>query len=80
MENGAAPEDLTPASVVEDHAAPTFSLGGPLGYAISPDGKEIAYVVNLEKVPAESTNNDVFVLAVGAAPSYGEEGVGECGE
>jgi dipeptidyl aminopeptidase/acylaminoacyl peptidase len=63
---GGAPEDLTPASVVGDHAAPTFSLGGPTGYAISPDGKEIAYVVNLDKVPAESTNNDVFVLAVGA--------------
>jgi dipeptidyl aminopeptidase/acylaminoacyl peptidase len=66
---GAVPEDLTPASVVGDHAAPSFSLGGPMGYAISPDGKEIAYVVNLEKVPAESTNNDVFVLAVGAAAS-----------
>ena len=65
---GGAPQDLTPQSVVGDHAAPTFSLGGPLGYAISPDGREIAYVVNLEKVPAESTNNDVFVLAVGAAP------------
>ena len=67
--DGGAPEDLTPQSVVGDHAAPTFSLGGPTGYAISPDGREIAYVVNLEKVPAESTNNDVFVLAVGAAPS-----------
>ncbi len=66
---GGAPEDLTPQSLVGDHEAPTFSLGGPLGYAISPDGREIAYVVNLEKVPAESTNNDVFVLAVGAAPS-----------
>jgi dipeptidyl aminopeptidase/acylaminoacyl peptidase len=66
---GGGVEDLTPASVVGDHEAPTFSLSAPVGYAISPDGKEIAYVVNLEKVPAESTNNDVFVLAVGAAPS-----------
>jgi dipeptidyl aminopeptidase/acylaminoacyl peptidase len=65
---GGVPEDLTPASVVGDHEAPTFSLGGPLGYAISPDGKEMAYVVNLDKVPAESTNNDVFVLQVGAEP------------
>jgi dipeptidyl aminopeptidase/acylaminoacyl peptidase len=64
----AIPEDLTPASVVGDHEAPTFSLGGPLGYAISPDGKEIAYEVNLDTVPAESTNNDIFVLQVGAAP------------
>jgi dipeptidyl aminopeptidase/acylaminoacyl peptidase len=66
--DGGAPEDLTPASVVGDHVAPTFSLGGPLGYAISPDGKEIAYEVNLDKVPAESTNNDIYVLQVGAAP------------
>ena len=66
--DGAA-EDLTPQSVVGDHAAPTFSLGGPTGYAISPDGKEIAYVVNLDKVPAESTNNDIYVLAVGAGLS-----------
>jgi dipeptidyl aminopeptidase/acylaminoacyl peptidase len=66
---GGAPEDLTPASVVGDHEAPTFNLSAPVGYAISPDGREIAYVVNLDKVPAESTNNDVFVLAVGAAAS-----------
>jgi len=65
---GLEPVDLTPASVVGDHEAPTFSLGGPLGYAISPDGKEIAYVTNLDKVPAESTNNDIFVLQVGAEP------------
>jgi dipeptidyl aminopeptidase/acylaminoacyl peptidase len=67
--DGTAPTDLTPASVVADHMAPTFSLGGPLGYAISPDGKEVAYEVNLDKVPAESTNNDIFVLQLGAAPS-----------
>ncbi|WP_254059715.1 S9 family peptidase [Granulicella sp. L46] len=66
---GGAPEDVTPASVVGDHEAPTFSLSAPVGYAISPDGKEIAYVVNLDKVPAESTNNDIFVLQVGAVPS-----------
>jgi dipeptidyl aminopeptidase/acylaminoacyl peptidase len=67
--DGGVPQDLTPASVVSDHEAPTFSLGGPLGYAISPDGKEIAYEVNLDKVPAESTNNDIFILQLGAAPS-----------
>jgi len=70
MEPGAgAPEDLTPASVIGDHVAPTFSLGGPMGYAISPDGHEVAYVVNLDKVPAESTNNDIYILAIGSDPS-----------
>jgi dipeptidyl aminopeptidase/acylaminoacyl peptidase len=60
--HGLEPKDLTPMSVVGDHEAPTFSLGGPLGYAVAPGGREVAYVVNLDKVPAESTNNDVFVL------------------
>lgn len=54
--------DLTPRSVVGDAETPTFSLGGPLGYAWAPDSKEIAYVTNLDKVPAASTNNDVFTL------------------
>ena len=58
----AAPTDLTPASAIGEAEAPTFSLGGPLGYSISPDGKEIAYVTNLDPVPAASTNNDIFTL------------------
>jgi dipeptidyl aminopeptidase/acylaminoacyl peptidase len=60
--DGANPRDLTPASVVGDAETPTFSLGGPLGYAWAPDSKEIAYVTNLDAVPAASTNNDVFTL------------------
>ena len=67
--DGPNPRDLTPRSVIGDAQAPTFSLGGPLGYAWSPDSKEIAYEVNLDKVPAESTNNDIFTLQLGAAPS-----------
>ncbi|MES2393692.1 MAG: S9 family peptidase, partial [Acidobacteriota bacterium] len=68
VETPSWPTDLTPAKVIGDHVAPTFSLGGPTGYAISPDGREVAYVVNLEKVPAESTNNDVFTLRLGHEP------------
>jgi len=60
--DGANPRDLTPSSAVGDAETPTFSLGGPLGYAWAPDSKEIAYVTNLDKVPAASTNNDVFTL------------------
>jgi dipeptidyl aminopeptidase/acylaminoacyl peptidase len=67
--DGANPRDLTPSSVIGDAQAPTFSLGGPLGYAWAPDSKEIAYEVNLDKVPAESTNNDIFVLKIDAAPA-----------
>ncbi|ADW67609.1 S9 family peptidase [Granulicella tundricola] len=64
---GPNPRDLTPKSVVGDAETPTFSLGGPLGYAWAPDGKEIAYVTNLDTVPAASTNNDVFTLRLDEA-------------
>jgi dipeptidyl aminopeptidase/acylaminoacyl peptidase len=54
--------DLTPASAVGDAETPTWFLGAPLQYAWAPDSKEIAYVTNLDPVPAASTNNDVFTL------------------
>ena len=60
--DGGGTRDVTPASAVGDAETPTFSLGGPLGYAWAPDSKEIAYVTNLDAVPAASTNNDVFTL------------------
>src|SRR5271168_5105548 len=69
--DGNAVRDLTPREDIGDADAPTFSLGGPLGYAWAPDGKEIAYVTNLDLVPAASTNNDVFTLRLdtpGAKP------------
>ncbi len=60
--NGEDIRDLTPSSVVGDAETPTFSLSGPLGYAWAPGSEEIAFVANLDKVPAASTNNDVFTL------------------
>jgi len=60
--DGANPRDVTPVSAVGDAETPTWMLGGPLGYAWAPDSREIAYVTNLDKVPAASTNNDVFTL------------------
>jgi dipeptidyl aminopeptidase/acylaminoacyl peptidase len=63
--------DLTPGQEVTDVEVPTFSLGGPLGYAWAPDSREIAYVTNLDLVPAASTNNNVFTLRLdepGARP------------
>jgi dipeptidyl aminopeptidase/acylaminoacyl peptidase len=59
---GANPRDLTPASAVGDAETPTWFLSAPLQYAWAPDSKEIAYVTNLDPVPAASTNNDVFTL------------------
>ncbi|MDE1177985.1 MAG: S9 family peptidase [Edaphobacter sp.] len=69
--DGNAVRDLTPKRDVGDAEAPTFSLGGPVGYAWAPDSHEIAYVANLDLVPAASTNNDVFTLKLdeqGAKP------------
>jgi len=57
---GGTARDLTPG----DFDAPPFSLGGPAGYAFSPDSKELAFVRNTDKVEATSTNSDLFVVAV----------------
>ncbi|NOZ95283.1 MAG: S9 family peptidase, partial [Acidobacteria bacterium] len=61
--------DATTGKVVKDMTpgkwdAPTFSLGGPAGYAFSPDGKELAYVSNHEPDPASSTNSDIWAVPV----------------
>ncbi len=69
--DGNAVRDLTPRRDIGDAEAPTFSLGGPLGYAWAPGSEEVAYVTNLDLVPAASTNNDVFTLLLddpGARP------------
>ncbi|GGG64272.1 S9 family peptidase [Edaphobacter dinghuensis] len=60
--DGNAVRDLTPRREIGDTEAPVFSLGGPVDYAWAPDSKEIAYVTNLDPVPAASTNNDVITL------------------
>ncbi len=51
-----AARDLTPG----DHDAPPFHLGGQDMYAFSPDGQEICFTSNHDKVEAISTNNDLF--------------------
>jgi dipeptidyl aminopeptidase/acylaminoacyl peptidase len=57
--------DLTPG----DHDVPPFHLGGQDMYAISPDGKEVAYTSNVDEVEATSTNNEIFIVPItGGAP------------
>jgi dipeptidyl aminopeptidase/acylaminoacyl peptidase len=41
-----------------------FSLGGQDNYAFSPDGQEICYTSNHDKVEATSTNNDLWIVPV----------------
>ena len=55
--------DLTPG----DYDAPVFSLGGQDNYAFSPDGQEICYTSNHDKVEATSTNNDLWIVPVNGA-------------
>jgi dipeptidyl aminopeptidase/acylaminoacyl peptidase len=57
---GGAPRDLTPG----DFDAPPFSLGGPSDYDFSPDGKELCFARNTDKVEATSTNVDLWTVAV----------------
>ena len=52
--------DLTPG----DYDAPVFSLGGQDDYALSPDGQELCYASNHDKVEAISTNNDLWIVPV----------------
>jgi dipeptidyl aminopeptidase/acylaminoacyl peptidase len=55
-----AARDLTPG----DYDAPAFSLGGQDNYAFSPDGQEVCYTSNHDKVEATSTNNDLWIVPV----------------
>src|SRR6202790_3422597 len=59
-DGGATPRDLTPG----DFDAPEFSLGGQDDYAFSPDGQEICYTSNHDRVEATSTNNDLWIVPV----------------
>ncbi len=52
--------DVTPGN----YNSPPFSLGGDAGYAVAPDGSEICFVSKRVKRPAESTNNDVFIVPI----------------
>ncbi len=55
--------DLTPG----DYDSPVFSLGGQDNYAFSPDGQEVCYASNHDKVEATSTNSDLWIVPVNGA-------------
>ncbi len=52
--------DLTPGQ----YDAPPLDLGSAQDYVFSPDGQELAFVSNIDPMPAVTTNNDVFVVPV----------------
>lgn len=55
---GTEVRDLTPGQ----YDVPPFSLGGPEGYTISPDSLELAFVMNVDPIPAASTNSDIYTV------------------
>ncbi len=57
--------DLTPG----DYDTPPIDLGGRMDYAFSPDGKEVCYVKNTDRMVAVSTNNDLFTVSVNGGTS-----------
>ncbi|MFO0574964.1 MAG: S9 family peptidase [Polyangia bacterium] len=65
----AAPQAVLPAALVDltpgDWDTPPIARAGDEPYAISPDGKELAYVQNRDKDIASSTNNDIWVVPLG---------------
>jgi dipeptidyl aminopeptidase/acylaminoacyl peptidase len=63
---GGKPRDLTPGVAVD---SPTWFLGAPDGYAISPDGTEVCFTSNRTGRAAWSTNNDLYLVpAAGGEP------------
>jgi len=61
------PIDLTPG----DYDVPPFSLGGPDGYAISPDGMEVCFTRVDESRLELSTNADLFVVPIDGGRAVG---------
>jgi len=59
-----AVRDLTPG----DFDAPVFEVGGHGGFALSPDGKELAFSSSRAPDPASSTNSDLWVVPVDGRP------------
>ncbi len=53
--------DLTPNSTFD---APPIALGSSNDYNISPEGNEIVYTMNKDKMLATSTNNDIFIVSL----------------
>lgn len=64
-QGGGKVRDLTPGT----RDVPSFSLGGPEDYAISPDGLEVCYARNSDEVEATSTNSDLYVVSIQGGPA-----------
>ncbi|CAN5515584.1 S9 family peptidase [soil metagenome] len=57
---GGVARDLTPG----DFDSPPVAAASGVDYAFSPDGSQIAFIRNPDKVEATSTNSDIYVMPV----------------
>ncbi len=57
---GGIARDLTPG----DFDSPPYAASTGTDYAFSPDGSEIAFLKNPDKIEAISTNSDIFVMPI----------------
>lgn len=62
---GGTARDLTPG----DFDSPPYAASSGVDYAFSPDGQEIAFIKNVEKVEAISTNSDIFIMPINGGPA-----------
>lgn len=58
--DGGIARDLTPG----DFDSPPYAAASGVDYAFSPDGREIAYLKNPDKIEAISTNSDIFTMPI----------------
>ncbi|MBN1447128.1 MAG: S9 family peptidase, partial [Bacteroidetes bacterium] len=57
---GGLPVELTPGP----YDTPPIDIGGNQDFTASPDGREIAYVKNTDKMLAASTNNNIWLVNI----------------
>jgi dipeptidyl aminopeptidase/acylaminoacyl peptidase len=57
---GGAARELTPG----DFDSPPYAASSNVDFSFSPDGNELAFVKNPDKVEATSTNSDIYVVSV----------------
>lgn len=62
---GGDARDLTPG----DFDSPPYAAASGDDYSFSPDGKEIAFLRNPDKVEAISTNSDIYLLSLSGGPA-----------
>jgi len=55
-------EEVVDLTLNSTSDVPPIALGSSNDYSFSPDGNEVVFTSNLDKVVATSTNNDIFLL------------------